>query len=434
MLRKEFEKLVDWMRGEPVPDIIELPNSLLIAMAAPLKQALNRPVCCTLQGEELFLNGLLPPYRDRALALIRRQVGTIDHFIAVSDYCASFMADLLGIPVVEDGRRPARCEPGRLSQKGRQAARRPASAGPSPSATSRGSLQRRDCTCSPTPTSASGAGQDTRRFGSKPPATWRRSSREYLDRVRQTLELAGLAGEFTYRGEIDRAGKLAFLAGLDVLSVPATYDEPKGLFLLEAMASGVPVVQPRRGGVHRDRREDRRRPARRARRSPTACRRSLRALERSRRDRHSSPTSAFDGVRAHYTIAQSADRLLEVYRRRSDAASARRWPVRTRAECRSVSKHYPTPRGPADRAVGRVAVDGARGRGRHHRSVRQREEHVAVYARRARATLGRDGDARRTESVRALGAGSWPTSATRRSGSSSRITVCCRSARCSRTC
>ena len=32
-----------------------------------------------------------------------------------------------------------------------------------------------------------------------------------------------------------------------MLSVPATYDEPKGIFLLEAMANGVPVVQPRRG-------------------------------------------------------------------------------------------------------------------------------------------------------------------------------------------
>ena len=41
--------------------------------------------------------------------------------------------------------------------------------------------------------------------------------------------------------------KLEFLSSLDVMSVPATYDEPKGLSLLEAMASGVPVVQPRRG-------------------------------------------------------------------------------------------------------------------------------------------------------------------------------------------
>ena len=58
---------------------------------------------------------------------------------------------------------------------------------------------------------------------------------------------AGLAGEFHYRGVLDRDGKIEFLRSLDVLSVPATYDEPKGIFLLEAMACGVPVVQPRRG-------------------------------------------------------------------------------------------------------------------------------------------------------------------------------------------
>ena len=58
---------------------------------------------------------------------------------------------------------------------------------------------------------------------------------------------AGFGGEFHYRGELDRARKIEFLSGLDLLSVPCTYDEPKGIFLLEAMASGVPVVQPRRG-------------------------------------------------------------------------------------------------------------------------------------------------------------------------------------------
>ena len=57
----------------------------------------------------------------------------------------------------------------------------------------------------------------------------------------------GLAGQFEYRGELDRAGKLAFLQELSVLSVPSPQTTQKGLFLLEAMASGVPVVQPRLG-------------------------------------------------------------------------------------------------------------------------------------------------------------------------------------------
>ena len=98
VLEKEFDKLVEWIRGEPLPDVVNLPNSLLIGMARPLGAATGRPICCTLQGEELFLNGLQAPYRDRAIALIREQVAHVDRFIAVSDYCATFMADLFAIP------------------------------------------------------------------------------------------------------------------------------------------------------------------------------------------------------------------------------------------------------------------------------------------------------------------------------------------------
>jgi glycosyltransferase involved in cell wall biosynthesis len=69
----------------------------------------------------------------------------------------------------------------------------------------------------------------------------------YLDGIKEKMAAWGLADQFEYRGELDRAGKIAFLQTLDVMSVPATYEEPKGIFLLEAMASGIPVVQPRRG-------------------------------------------------------------------------------------------------------------------------------------------------------------------------------------------
>jgi glycosyltransferase involved in cell wall biosynthesis len=71
--------------------------------------------------------------------------------------------------------------------------------------------------------------------------------RGYLDAAVAQLRESGLEGEFEYRGEVNRAQKIAFLQSLDVMSVPATYHEPKGIFLLEAMANSVPVVQPRRG-------------------------------------------------------------------------------------------------------------------------------------------------------------------------------------------
>src|SRR3954467_12232106 len=59
VLRKEFDKLLAWMADEPVPDVVNLPNTLLIGLAAPIARALRRPVCCTLQGEDLFLGGLI---------------------------------------------------------------------------------------------------------------------------------------------------------------------------------------------------------------------------------------------------------------------------------------------------------------------------------------------------------------------------------------
>ena len=51
-----------------------------------------------MQGEEFFLDGLVPPYREQALALIRDQVQSVDRFVAVGEYCAAFMSQYLDIP------------------------------------------------------------------------------------------------------------------------------------------------------------------------------------------------------------------------------------------------------------------------------------------------------------------------------------------------
>ena len=71
--------------------------------------------------------------------------------------------------------------------------------------------------------------------------------REYRDDLRRRVADWGLDERVEFVGELDLAAKKAFLDGLDVLSVPTVYQEPKGLFVLEAMAHGVPVVQPRHG-------------------------------------------------------------------------------------------------------------------------------------------------------------------------------------------
>jgi len=308
VLRKEFEKLLEWVADEPVPDVINLPNSLLISLAAPLRAALQRPIVCTLQGEDLFLDGLVEPYRSRAMDLIRRQVGDIDRFIAVSDFYVPVMAKLLAIPesrisVVPLGinmngyekRRAA----GDLFRVGYFARIAPEK-GLHALAEAYAHLRKRTGDVSGIRFEAAGY------LG--------RADAPYLERVKRQLESAGLLGEFTYHGAVDRDGKLAFLKTLDVLSVPAPYDEPKGVFLLEAMACGVPVVQPRRGAfteivektgggvlVAPD--------------NPAALGEALFELWQDRAKAAALGERGFHGVRAHYSVAHSADRFLDVCER-----------------------------------------------------------------------------------------------------------------------
>ena len=238
---KEIRKLLHWLREQPTPDVIDISNSMLIALARPLKEALGVPICCTLQGEDVFLDHLEEPHHGRALELIHEGAGYVDRFLAVSDYYAGHMSRYLRIPgakidVVPLGitvagyrrRDPRQGEGFTIGHFGRiapekglhhlcEAYRRLRASG----RLDRGQI--------------AVAGYLAPEHVS------------YLDAILQQARQWGLESEVTYHGKLDREQKIDFLNTLDVLAVPAAYDDPKGLVLLEAMACGVPVVAPRRG-------------------------------------------------------------------------------------------------------------------------------------------------------------------------------------------
>jgi glycosyltransferase involved in cell wall biosynthesis len=241
--RKEIEKLVYWLRGEPAYDLINLPNSLLISLAEPIRRATGRPVCVTLQGEDLFLEGLPPKDRARSLELIRQHVPHVDRFLSVSHYYRDFAAGYLGIPEdridvtplgvsVDDlvpGERTrmqsdpfvvgflARIAPEKSLHLLAEAYR----------------VMRHDRGLPPSRLEVAGYLAP--------------EHQSYLDGVERRMQEWGLGEEFRYHGELDRAAKVQFLHSIDVLSVPSVYVEPKGLYLLEAMSCGVPVVAPNHG-------------------------------------------------------------------------------------------------------------------------------------------------------------------------------------------
>ncbi len=239
--KQEIDKLLEFLRDEPRFGVANIPYALLISLAAPLKRALGCPIVVTLQGEDLFLDALPEPYRAEALALVRAQVADVGLFIAVSEYYARYMQDYLGIPahkmtvaplgVNTDDLTPAtrtRTDPFTIGYFARIA--------PEKGLHNLADAYRILRTERGLPPSRLVAA------GYLPP-----EHRSYLEGIGARLAAAGLGDEFVYRGTVDRAHKVAFLHDIDVLSVPSGYHEPKGLYLLEAMACGVPVVQPNHG-------------------------------------------------------------------------------------------------------------------------------------------------------------------------------------------
>jgi glycosyltransferase involved in cell wall biosynthesis len=246
VLRKEFDKLIEWVRDEPRPDVVTITNSMLIGLARPLAEALKAPVCCTLQGEALFLDGLIEPFKTQALERIWTQIAHVDRFVAISDFEARYMHQYLRIPGdrisvvplgvrVQDfedaeGAEARNAEPFTIGFLGRIAPEK----GLHVLAEAYVRLRRKTAS---TKMRLEAAGYMAA------------AHKPYLAAAQRTFAQAGLQHEFTYRGEVDRRGKVEFLHSLDVMSMPATYDEPKGFTLLEAMASGVPIVEPRRGAL-----------------------------------------------------------------------------------------------------------------------------------------------------------------------------------------
>ena len=68
----------------------------------------------------------------------------------------------------------------------------------------------------------------------------------YDDQVKRLVD-AGLLADFEHVECPSHDDKVRFMRSIDVLCVPTTYREPKGLYVLEAWANGVPAVLPAHG-------------------------------------------------------------------------------------------------------------------------------------------------------------------------------------------
>ena len=242
---RELEELIDFLEGYN-PDLVHLTNCMFLGFARRMKERLGVTITSGLTGEDIFLEGLKEPYKTRVHQELLRRAGDVDAFISGSAYYADYMQRYLDaeperVFVVPLG---VKIEgfPKEFPEK---------RIGGSDAEFVLGYLAR---ICP-----AKGLHNLIEAFHRVSEQVGRErirlrvagylgdGDRDYFAAIQRQISDWGLDDQVDWVGEVDREGKIDFLRTLDLFSVPATYAESKGLYVLESMAAGLPLIQPDHG-------------------------------------------------------------------------------------------------------------------------------------------------------------------------------------------
>ncbi|XZE33161.1 glycosyltransferase family 4 protein [Pirellulaceae bacterium SH501] len=247
--RKEFLRMLDWLETDIQPDSVILTNLLIGGCIPDLRQRLRSRVWVTLQGDDIFIDSLLPRDRQKVIDAMRALVPDVDGFIVHSQFYGRKMQELLAIPSDKIHVVPLGI-PTHDFVSSNTADQDANSTTPNDSYTigyfarmapEKGLHRLVDAFVEL-------ATQSEFHHVRLKMAGWMGPQHEtYWNEQLAKLNIPELQGRWEYVGSIDRSEKKAFLRGIDLFCVPTTYEEPKALFLLEAIACGAPYLQPSHG-------------------------------------------------------------------------------------------------------------------------------------------------------------------------------------------
>lgn len=239
--KKEVRRLAEWIAHDGRPDVVCLSNALLSGVARQIREELGElRIVATLQGEDGFLDSLPEPHRSQAWKIVGERCRELDAIIPLSRFYAEVMTPRLGVD-------PERVHPvyAGIHTGGYEPATEP------PAPPTIGFLARMipekglDTLVAAflaIKTADRVPGLQLHIAGSLTP-----TDRPFTDDLKARIDAAGHTADVTWQPNLSHEEKLEFLRGLTVFSVPATCGEAFGLYVIEAMAAGVPVVQPRHG-------------------------------------------------------------------------------------------------------------------------------------------------------------------------------------------
>jgi len=303
--KKELDHLVNWISEHSRPDVIHLSNALLMGLARQIREKLNVLVVCTLQDEDTWVNAMDDTFRNKTWNIMRERARDVDAFFAVSEFYASRMKDQLDIPEDKLYTHPISLDPEEYTfQNSRE--KEPVIGFISRMCRENGLevlvdafillKQMDDLKSTRLMITGGNTGDDD----------------SYIRKIKDKIRTAGLGEEVVFHKDFENEGRHDFFSKVSVISVPVLEGEAFGLYLIEAMASGIPVVQPALGafpeiinksggGIHYSPND------------PATLAGSLAGLLRNPEKLGMLSKNGRMGIEKHFNIHIQAERMIQIY-------------------------------------------------------------------------------------------------------------------------
>ena len=238
--KDELQKMVDWIVENCDPDVIHLSNALLLGLAHQLGERLNVPVICSLQDEDVWVDVMKPSAAESVWKLMSKKADHVAKFISVSDYYAGVMKEKMSLPEakvapVHIGVDPADYTFKPVKEKKRNigyVSRMSHGNGMDILVDAFIMLKQKAEFDDVNLVLTGGSTGDDKKF---------------LSDIRSSIREHGLQEQVEFHEDFEEQGLRDYLEKVSVVSVPVRNGEAFGIYLLECMASGIPVVQPALG-------------------------------------------------------------------------------------------------------------------------------------------------------------------------------------------
>lgn len=238
--KAELDRLVDWLAHEAKPDVVHLSNALLLGLARQIKKRINVPVVCSLQDEDVWVDAMPEKYRKEVWDLMSRRGEDVDAFISVSDYFAKEIHNRMTIP--QDNMQTVHLGVDTSDYSPKDIAKKEPVIGYLSRMCEENGLAvlvdafiilRRNAKYASVKLKITGGktGDDV----------------NFIKEQKKKLSKAGLTNDVFWVEEFEGVERQKFFDSVRLISVPVLHGEAFGLYQLEAMASGIPMVQPALG-------------------------------------------------------------------------------------------------------------------------------------------------------------------------------------------